>query len=228
MNSYQKDVEIRVGGKYKLTHRLGSGSFSTIYLAEDIISNEQVAWKMELLSTETPFLIQEAKMLKSLSGIDRFPEFKWFGEEGDYSWLVMSLLGPTLEDLFRYCDKTFTLKTVLILFDQALQCLQLLHDNNIVHRDIKPDNFWIGVNENSEILNIIDFGLSKYFQDSITKNHIELKDGKGVTGTPRYCSINAHKGYEQSRRDDLESLGYVMIYFIKGYLPWQGVKAQNK
>lgn len=243
MSSYEADYEIRVGGKYRLTHKLGCGSFSTIYLASDIMNEDKLACKMELINSSPQFLIQEAKMLKSLSGLGRFPEFKWYGEEGDYNWLLMGLLGPSLDDLFYFCDKQFSLKTGLILFDQALQWLELLHENHIIHRDIKPENFWIGVEEksmknnpdqqtkqlmNSEILHILDLGLSKYYRDPITQNHIEFKEGKGLNGTPRYWSINAHKGYEQSRRDDLQALGYVIIYFLKGSLPWQGIKEKNK
>ena len=197
-------------------------------IASDVVNDDQVAVKMELISSETHFLIQEAKMLKSISGLDRFPSFKWYGEEGDYNCLVMGLLGPSLEDLFKYCDSRFTLKTGLILMDQCLQCLEMLHDSDIVHRDIKPDNFCIGVHEKSELVHILDLGLAKYFQDPVTKNHIEFKKAKGLTGTPRYASINAHKGYEQSRRDDLEALGYMLIFLINGYLPWQGIKMPNK
>ena len=172
---------------------------------------------MEKIDTNFPQLLREARILKNIQGKERFPDFKWYGEEGDYNVLVMDLLGPSLDDLFNYWDRKFTLKTVLMLMDQAIQWIEKLHESSIIHRDIKPDNFWIGIEDKSEILHILDFGLSKYFWDPITKNHIENKEGKGLTGTMRYWSMNAHRGATLSRRDDLESLLYVAIYFLKGY-----------
>lgn len=110
--SWKKDYEIRVGSKYRLTNRLGSGSFGVIYLAEDVTDNyRRVAVKMEPLSMNHRQLLNEARILKALQGKDRFPHFHWYGEEGDYNVLVMELLGPSLEDLFYYCDKKFTLNT---------------------------------------------------------------------------------------------------------------------
>lgn len=120
--SHSENFEIRVCARYRLTHKLGSGSFGIIYLAEDVLDNfNRVAVKMESLKTHHPQLLHEARILKSIEGKDRFPQFKWFGEEGDYNVLVMDLLGPSLEDLYLYCDQKFTLKTSLMLMDQALQ-----------------------------------------------------------------------------------------------------------
>ena len=227
--SNRMDYEVRVGAKYRLTHRLGSGAFGIIYLAEDITDKySKVAVKMEKIDTNSPQLLKEARIMKSIQGKERFPDFKWYGEEGDYNVLVMDLLGPSLDDLFKYWDKKFSLKTVLMLMDQALQWIEKLHESNIIHRDIKPDNFCIGAEDKSEILHILDFGLSKYFWDPITKNHIESKTGNGLTGTMRYWSMNAHRGITLSRRDDLESLGYSAIYLYKGKLPWQGIQAPTK
>jgi len=227
--SLKKGYEIRVCTKYRLTHRLGSGAFGIVYLAEDVTqNNKRVAVKMESLKAKHPQLLSEARLMQNLQGKERFPTFLWYGEEGDYNVLIMDLLGPSLEDLFLYCDKKFTLKTCLMLFDQGLQCLEKLHDNDVLHRDIKPENFCIGIEDNSEILHILDFGLSKYYRDPVTKTHIEYQEGRGMIGTPRYCSINAQKGNQLSRRDDLESLGYVIIYMLTGTLPWKGTQARTK
>lgn len=115
-----------------------------------------------------------------------------------------------------------------MLGDQMLQRIEFVHNNSFLHRDIKPDNFLMGSGNNSHILYIIDFGLSKRFIDPRTGEHIPYRDGKSLTGTARYASLNTHIGQEQSRRDDIESIAFVMVYFLKGKLPWQGVIAHEK
>ncbi len=162
------------------------------------------------------------------AGVAGIPKTYYFGEEGDYNVLVMDLLGPSLEDLYNYCSRKLTMKSTLMLADQLLTRLEYLHSKNYIHRDIKPDNFLIGLGKKSNQVFLIDFGLSKKFRDAKTHQHIPYKENKNLTGTARYASVNAHLGIEQSRRDDLESLGYVLVYFVRGKLPWQGVQAQNK
>lgn len=147
----------------------------------------------------------------------------WFGVEGDYNAMVMDLLGQSLEDLFTQSKRMFSLKTVLMLADQILQRIEFLHQNHFIHRDIKPDNFLMGLGKTKHIVYIIDFGLSKRYRDPKTGEHIQYKDGKELTGTARYASVNTHLGIEQSRRDDLESIGYILIYLLKGSLPWMGL-----
>lgn len=131
----------------------------------------------------------------------------------------MDLLGKSLETLFEKCGKKFSVKTVCMLADQMIRRIQYIHDRRIIHRDIKPDNFAIGVGNHKHRIFILDFGLAKKFMSS-QGVHIKYRDNKGLTGTARYASINTHLGIEQSRRDDLESLGHVFLYFLRGSLPW--------
>ncbi|KAF1885598.1 hypothetical protein Lal_00039443 [Lupinus albus] len=157
--------------------------------------------------------------------IGGIPSLKWCGSDGDNNVLVIEILGPSLEDLFYYCGKKFSLKTVLMLADQMLTRIEYLHSKGFLHRDIKPDNFLMGLGKKANQVYMIDFGLAKRYRDPCTNKHIPCRENKNLTGTVRYASCNTHSGIEQSRRDDLESLGYVLMYFLRGSLPWQGLQA---
>ena len=135
----------------------------------------------------------------------------------------MELLGKSLEDIFQLQEKKFSIKTVCMIGIQMIDRLEFIHNKNIIHRDIKPDNFVVGLNHKSHIIYVLDFGLSKKYRSSRTHQHIKFTINKKLTGTARYASINALKGMEQSRRDDLEAIGYVLMYFLRGSLPWQGL-----
>ena len=141
----------------------------------------------------------------------------------------MDLLGHNLEELMKHnSSKRFSLKSVLMIADQMLTRLNNLHDKDYIHRDLKPENCVIGLEEKENIVYLIDFVLSRKYRDSRTNEHIPYKEGKSILGTVRYISIYTHFGIEQSRRDDIESLGYILVYLAKGILPWQGQKAKTK
>ncbi|GAB1600107.1 casein kinase I [Argonauta hians] len=216
-----------VGGKYRLLRKIGSGSFGDIYLGINIANGEEVAVKLEPIDARHPQLAYEYKLYRIIQGAPGIPRARWFSSEPDYVVLVMDLLGPSLEDLFNFCSRRFTMKTVLMIADQLLIRIDYLHGRNFIHRDIKPDNFLMGIGRHCNKIFMIDFGLAKKFRDRI-HGHIVYREDKNLTGTARYASINAHLGIEQSRRDDLESLGYILMYFNRGSLPWQGLKAATK
>jgi len=217
-----------VGGKYRLVKRIGSGSFGIIYLGQNTMTNEEVAVKLEEVRCRHPQLFYESKLCRYLQGGVGIPNIYYYGTERDFNIMVIDLLGPSLEELMNLCNRRFSLKTTLLLADQMITRVEYMHAKNFLHRDIKPDNFLIGLNRKSTQVFVIDFGLAKRYRDPRTQQHIPYREGKSLTGTARYTSIYTHMGIEQSRRDDLEGLGYVFLYFLRGSLPWQGFAVESK
>ena len=223
----KRTVEIRVGGRYRLGKKIGTGAFGEIFEGTDIFDNSSVAIKLEHNSVKYPQLLFEAKLLKSIPSTG-IPVMHWFGIAGEYNAMVMDLLGQNLEDLYNYCAKNFSLKTIIMIIIQMIERLKHVHDNHYIHRDIKPENFLIGKENTEKTIYLIDFGLAKRYRDEYTQIHIPLKENRNLTGTARYASCNAHNGLEQSRRDDMESIAYVILYFFRKKLPWQGLKCKDK
>lgn len=205
-------MELKVGKKFRLGNKLGSGSFGDIYHGTNVTNGEEVAIKLEPVTSKHPQLNRETKIYRSLNGTGNFfylynnfvlisfffvvgvPNVHWFGTQGDYNVMVIDLLGKSLEDLFNDCDRKFSLKTVLMIADQMLARLEAIHTKCYIHRDIKPDNFLIGRGPRRNMVYMIDFGLAKLFRDPRTHRHIPYREGKNLTGTARYASINTHMG----------------------------------
>jgi casein kinase 1 len=217
-----------IATKYQVGNKIGSGSFGQIHIGKNVQTNEDIAIKFESVRSKHPQLLYESRIYQILQGGVGIPNIHYFGVEGDLNLMVLDLMGPSLEELFSNCNRRFTLKTVLMLADQMISRIEFFHAKNFLHRDIKPDNFLMGLAKKANQVFVIDFGLAKKYRDPRTQQHIPYREGKSLTGTARYASLNTHLGIEQSRRDDLEGLGYVFMYFLKGTLPWQGLRAHNR
>ena len=231
MKMLEKKEEIILTKNYKLyfEKKLGSGSFGEIYKGEEILTHKKIAIKCENVKINKPSLLKsEIQILKYLRGIKGIPKFYLHLFSKNFNFMLFELLGPNINEIFNFCHKKFSHLTVLSIGLQMLERIESIHSLHIIHRDIKPENFLIGKNNKISTIYLCDFGLAKRFRDAKTGNHIPYVTKKHFIGTPTFASVYTHLGCEQSRRDDLESLAYILIYLGTGTLPWKGLKAKGK
>lgn len=217
-------MNVIVERKYTILSKLGQGSFGTIYKGINNLTQSKVAIKIEYNPSDS-ILTHEAKIYKYLEGKEGIPRLLSFGKEGLFHYMIMDLFDESLEVMKRNSNGKLSMNTVLNIFYQALERLETIHTLGIVHRDIKPDNFIVDRTTNK--IYMIDFGLSRRFLDANEKL-IPITSGHNITGSVRYSSIQVHSGIVGTRRDDLESLGYMIMYLWIGRLPWQGITHQTQ
>ena len=227
MSKHDPYINKLIFSKYLIRKKIGKGSFGIVYQGINTSTNEKIALKVEKREkNQQGTLENEAMRLVYLQG-EGIPKVYCYGNNQSHNLLVEELLGKSLEDIFNSYGKPFSLKTVCVLGIEMIKRIQFIHQKYYIHRDIKPDNFMTGRGENEKNIYIIDFGLAKKYYSVSKAQHIKFCTGKHLIGTARYCARNAHRGYEQGRRDDIESIGYVLMYFLLGVLPWQGLKIKK-
>ena len=212
-----------INNKYKIIEELGEGSFGKIYKGENVRTGELVAIKVESIQHGNKLLKNESIIYQYLVNTPGVPQIKWFGKDVDNYYMVINLLGDSLQTIKNSNRTGFSLTLTLQLGIKLISLLKVIHDKGLVHRDIKPDNFLFERNENGAQLFIIDFGFCKTFMNQSTQTHNDMKKTKSLIGSLTYASLNAHDFIDLSRRDDMESIGYMLIYFLLGELEWQNV-----
>ena len=231
MRILRKKEEIILSKKYKLyfDKKLGRGAFGEIYKGEEIATQTKIAIKCEFVQQNRASLLKnEIELLDYLKGSKGIPKLYMYIFSKNFNFMLFELLGPNIDEIFNFCHKKFSLSTVLSLGLQMLERIEYIHSLHIIHRDIKPENFLVGKNDKISTVYLCDFGLAKRFRDKTTGNHIPYVTKKPFIGTPTFASVYTHLGCEQSRRDDLESLAYILIYLGTGTLPWKGLKMKGK
>lgn len=214
-----------INKKYLLINKIGFGSFGAIYRAQNIRTKEYVAIKVEPIVHKLKLLKNESKLYQYLANSEGIPTIKWYGKDNFNYYMVINLLGKSLKDLIDE-NKKISLLLTLKLGIKIMNIIKNIHDKGLIHRDIKPDNFLFGIN-NLNHLYLIDFGFCKLYLDE-DEEHIKIKKKHNIIGSYNYASLMSHKRVELSRRDDLESFCYMLLYFYSGFLPWNDISDENE
>ena len=213
-------MEFLINKKYKLLDKIGSGSFGSIYRGQNIRSKEYVAIKVEPIVNELKLLKNESNVYQHLINSEGIPIIKWYGKDNRNYYMVINLLGKSLQTLMDNFSNMSLLLT-LKLGIKILNIIKTIHDKGLLHRDIKP-----GINSINNIY-LIDYGFCKSYLDK-NREHIITKKINNLIGSYNYASIMSHKRTELSRRDDLESFCYMLMYFWSGYLPWNDISDEKE
>jgi len=217
-------------GRFTFAEPLGKGGFAYVFAGWDNLQNEHIAIKIEnnQRKNASRSIKKEYRFSVKLNASNcPVPKPTWCGRCEDRRAMVMQRLGDSLSDYFKLCGKRFSIQTTLSLAIELLKILETIHNCGILHRDIKLQNFLVGYEDPTRFY-ICDFGLSDYYINPTDQTHILETKGHSRYGTVRYASLNNHKGVEQSRRDDLESLGFVLLYAARGNLPWQTIRDEDR
>ena len=209
--------EPSIGNKYRFIQQLGAGDFGSIYEGENLRTGEKVAVKVEPIKNQTKLLKNETKIYQYLGNVKQgVPCVKWFGVDAVNNYMVMNLLGESLHDRREKCGR-FSLSETARVGIQLVERIKYVHERGLVHRDIKPDNFLFGRGEERDKLYIIDFGFSKRYSTIVDT---KTKKRNTIIGTPNFISIAVHSYLEPERKDDLESVMYILLYLYMEELPW--------
>ena len=221
----ERHMALIVESKYRLDKKVGEGAFGKIFSGINKNTGDEVAVKIERSSSLSP-LRNEARIYTLLRGVKGVPMMRSWGTEGKHNYLVVDLLGESLEQRRISSGGTLELSEVLSIGVQMLERIRDIHQCGLIHRDVKPANFIFGIRTNElRMLYVIDFGLTKIYRHH--RKHIAMKNGRSMIGTARFVSIHVHDGLSPSRRDDIESLGYIIVYLLLGGLPWQHMVAND-
>ncbi|KIM63530.1 hypothetical protein SCLCIDRAFT_46696, partial [Scleroderma citrinum Foug A] len=217
---------IRIAGCYKIEEYIGSGSYNDVYGGKqtNVRKSVEVVIKIAKSNADTATLLCEYRVLQELGESCGIPKALWLGREGDFHIMVLKCLGPSLADRFRECGQRFSLDAVTLFAVQLLSCLQKIHSCHYIHCDIKLANILTGTRDSPGMIYLADFSIIKQYRHPNMHIHIPFRNNISLTGTPAFSSINSH-GAELSQHDDIESLAYLLIYFLWGSLPWLGINS---
>lgn len=216
-----------IANKYQLEQKLGNGAFGSIYQGSNLRTREKVAIKMEPTNSEQKSLKNETRVYQYLNGCPGIPNIRWFGTDSTSNYMVIDLLGVSLTQMIKTDQKNLSLAVIAKIGIQMIDILQGIHDKGMVHRDLKPDNFLLHPTKGIDQIYLIDLGVCKTYLQPETNEHMEMRKTNAMIGTPNFASVNAHHLLELSRRDDLESLVYTLLFLYFGNLPWTFISREE-